>query len=126
MTRVRASATYLVGDWTLRFNYRTPYTVLDVRNPYLIHRHSVYEWQVSWNHKAWSVEALVRNPFSRYNKQHITMDYGCYVRDSWNYNELDGRNIGLTVTYSLGYGKKTERGNTEISKNMNSAIMKTY
>ena len=72
------------------------------------------------------MEALVRNPFSRYDKQHITMDYGCYRRDTWNYSEPDGCNLNLKVTYSFGYGKKQERGNTEIDKRINSAIMRTY
>ena len=54
------------------------------------------------------------------------LDYGCYRRDIWNYGEADGRNINLTVTYSLGYGKKSERGDTDIDKHINSAIMKTY
>ena len=108
--RMKASVTYLTGDWMLRFNYRTPYTALDIREPYLISRRPVYE----------------RNPFSRYTKQHITMDYGCYRRDIWNYGEADGRNVNLTVTYSLGYGKKSERGDTDINKHINSAIMKAY
>jgi hypothetical protein len=54
------------------------------------------------------------------------MDYGCYRRDIWNYGEADGRNVNLTVTYSLGYGKKSERGDTDINKHINSAIMKAY
>ena len=67
-----------------------------------------------------------RSPFSRYDKQHITMDYGCYRRDTWNYSEADGCNLNLKLTYSFGYGKKQERGNTEIDKRINSAIMRTY
>ena len=54
------------------------------------------------------------------------MDYGCYRRDTWKYNEPDGCNVNLTVTYSLGYGKKSERGDTDISKQPNSAIMKSF
>ncbi len=124
--RAKVSVTYLTGDWMLRFNYRTPYKALDVREPYLISRRPVYEWLVSWNHKNWAVEALVRNPFSRYTKQHITMDYGCCRRNTWKYSEPDGCNVNLTVTYSLGYGKKSERGDTDISKHTNSAIMKAF
>ena len=122
--RVMASATYLTGDWMLKMNYRSPYTSLDIREPYLIHRRPVYELLVGWNHKDWAVEMLVRNPFSRYDRQHITMDYGCYSRDTWKHSEADGRNINLTLTYSFGYGKRQERGSTEIDKHIDSAIMK--
>ena len=124
--RIKASITYLTGDWMLRFNYNTPYTALDIREPYLICRRPVYEWLASWNHKDWTIKAQVRNPFSRYKKQHITMNYGCYCRDTWEYSENDGRNINLTVTYSLGYGKKSKLGEIDIDKRINSAIMKTY
>lgn len=124
--RVRASVTYLTGDWMIKLNYRSPYKTLDIREPYLISRRPEYELLVSWNHKAWAVEALLHNPFSRYDKQHITMDYGCYHRDTWNYNESDGRLINLKLTYSIGYGKKQKMGNTDIDKKLNSAIMRTY
>ena len=32
------------------------------------------------------------------------MDCCNYRRDIWNHSEADGRNINLTVTYSLGPG----------------------
>ncbi|MBR5061993.1 MAG: hypothetical protein IKX24_07605 [Prevotella sp.] len=124
--RMKASVTYLVGDWTMRFNYRSPYATLDIREPYLIRRRPVYEWQVGWNHKAWVVEALVHNPFDRYDKQHVTMDYGCYCRDTWGYHEPEGRLLNLTLTYSFGYGKKSERSDMDVNKTVNNAIMKTY
>ena len=122
--RVMASATYLTGDWMLKMNYHSPYTSLDIREPYLIRRRPAYELLVGWSHKDWAVEVLVHNPFSRYDKQHITMDYGCYSRDTWSHSEADGRNINLTLTYSFGYGKRQERGSTEIDKQIDSAIMK--
>jgi len=124
--RAKASVTYLINEWIMQFIYCTPYTTLNIREPYFISRRPVYEWLVSWNHNNWAAKALVRNPLSRYAKQHITMDYGCYHRDVWNYNESDGCNINLTLTYSLGYGKKSELGNTDIEKKINSAILRAH
>lgn len=124
--RLKGGLVYLAGEWMFSFDYLTPYKSLDIRQPWLIQRRPTYEWKVNWTHKALTIEALVRNPFSRYDKQHITMDYGCYNRNSWNFNETDGRNINLTLTYSFSYGKKSERGEIEVDKNVNSAIMKMY
>jgi len=93
--RTEASATWLTGDWMLRFSYRTPYTALDIRQPWLVHRQPVYEFQASWNHGNWAVEAAVRNPFSRYSDNHITMDYGPMQRDIHSYSEPDGRSVNL-------------------------------
>lgn len=124
--RLKGGLVCLVGKWTLGFDYCTPYTSLDIRQPWLIRRRPAYEWKASWSNKAWTVGALVRNPFARYDRQHITMDYGCYNRDSWSCSETDGRCVNLTVTYSISYGKKSERGEMEVGKSIDSAIMKTY
>lgn len=124
--RLKASATYLIGEWTVRLNYCSPYTTLDIREPYLVHRRPVYELLASWNHHSWTVEAMVHNPFRRYDRRHVTMDYGCYRRDTWNYHEPGGCNVNLKLTYSLGYGKKSERGDTEINRHLNSAIMRNF
>lgn len=124
--RMKGGLVCLAGEWTFSFDYRTPYTSLDIHQPWLIRRRPVYEWKIGWAHKSLTVEALVRNPFSRYDKQHITMDYGCYSRNSWKFNEAEGRDIRLTMTYSISYGKKSERGDMEVNKGINSAIMKAY
>ena len=124
--RIKGGLVYLAGEWMLSFDYQTPYKSLDIRQPWFIQRRPTYEWKVSWTHKALAIEALVRNPFSRYDKQHITMDYGYYNRNSRIFNETDGRNINLTLTYSLSYGKKSKRGEIEVNKNIDSAIMKMY
>ena len=44
----------------------------------------------------------MRKPFNRYAKQHASMDCCNYRHNIWNHSEADGRNINLTVTYSLG------------------------
>ena len=124
--RLKGSLSYLVGECMFSFNYLTPHKALDIRRPWIIQRKPAYEWKANWTHKSLTIEAFVRNPFSRYDRQHITMNYGCYNRNSWNFNNLDGCNINLSVTYNISYGKKTERGEIEVNKNIDSAIMKTY
>ena len=122
--RLRTSLAYLLGDWMFSLLYQTPRTDLDIREPFLIRTQPIYEMAINWNHKAWAVEFALCNMFSRFDKQHITMDYGHYNRNSWQYNEPKGRNINLKITYSIGYGKTKERGDMELNKNINSAIIK--
>lgn len=124
--RLKGGVIYLVGEWMFSFDYTSPYKALDIHQPWIMRYRPMYEWKVNWTHKALTIEALVRNPFSRYNKQHITMDYGCYNRNSWNSSEVDGCNVGLAVTYNISYGKKSERSEMDVNKNIDSAIMKTY
>ncbi|MEG1615827.1 MAG: TonB-dependent receptor [Bacteroidales bacterium] len=124
--RLRLSATYLLGDWMMKLNYHTPYTTLDIREPYMIHRSPLYEIQLRWNHNSWSIETFVRNPFNRYDRNHITMDYGCYNKSIFNFNENNGFNINLKVIYSFGYGKKSERSDISIERTNQSAILRSY
>ncbi len=122
--RARLSVTYLLKGWRFKFNYRTPYKAINIRGPYFVTNKPVYELQVGWPHKSWDIEALVRNPFSKYYKEHITMDYGCYNQDSWTFGEPNGCNIALKLTYSFSYGKKTKRGDITVDKSTKDAILK--
>lgn len=122
--RTQFSATYLLGDWMMKFNYRTPYKVIDIREPYYMTRKPVYELLIGWNHKAWNIEAMIRNPFSKYDKNHITMDYGCYNKNIWDFSEANGNNLSLKLTYSFSYGKKSQRGDVTIDKSTKNAILK--
>lgn len=122
--RAKASVTYLTGDWMFRVNYNTPHKALDIREPYTVRTEALYELIVGWNRGCWGVEAFVHNPFDRYDERHVTMDYGCYARDTRSFNESKGRNVNLKVTYTFGYGKKKEMGDVEIERRVNSAIMR--
>ena len=124
--RARLSATYLIGNLLLKATYKTPYTTLFVSEPCFTHRNPVYELSVSWKHKALSVEGMIRNPFKRYNVSHTSMNYGCYKQDNWSYSESNGRCINLKLTYNIGYGKKTEKGEINIDKSINNALLKAY
>lgn len=124
--RARFSAAYLWGDWMIKLNYRTPYKAINIRGPYFTTNRPVYELQVDWTHKSWNVEAMVRNPFSKFNTNRITMDYGCYEQDTRVFSEPDGCNIAVKLTYSFSYGKKSERGDVSIDKSTRDAILKGY
>ena len=124
--RARLSVTYLLKGWRFKFNYRNPYKAINIRGPYFVTNKPVYELQVGWTHKSWDIEALVRNPFSKYYKEHITMDYGCYNQDTWTFSEPNGCNVALKLTYSFSYGKKTKRGDITVDKSTKDAILKGY
>lgn len=124
--RAHLTATCLIGELRIKATYKTPYTALFVSEPYLAHRKPQYELSVNWKHKNLAVEGMVRNPFRRYDVSHISMDYGCYNQNSWSYSESNGRCVNLKLTYNFGYGKKTERGEINIDKSINNALLKVY
>lgn len=124
--RGRLSATYLLGEFQFKANFKTPYTTLFVSGPYFTKRKPVYELSVSWQHKGFAVEGRVRNPFSRFDRSHSYMDYGSYQKSEWSFSESNGRCLNLRLTYNLGYGKETEKGDVNINRTINNAILKAY
>ena len=54
------------------------------------------------------------------------MNYGCYNQNSWSYSENNGRCVNLKLTYNIGYGKKTDKGEINIDKSINNALLKAY
>ena len=53
-------------------------------------------------------------------------DYGVYRSLSRDFSDLSGRNISLSVTYMLPYGKKTENERVETESVINSAILRPF
>lgn len=41
----------------------------------------------------------------KYDKNHITMDYGCYNKDIWKYNKVNGCNLNLRLLTVLDMAK---------------------
>ena len=124
--RIKCGLLYLIGEWMFSFDYTTPHKSLDIRQLWLLQHCSTYTWKANWTHRALGIEVLFHNPFSSFEKQHITMDYGCYNRNSWSFDETRGCNISLTLTYSFNFGNKPERGEIDVNKKFDSAIMKFY
>lgn len=114
----------VTANMVKRFADRKAYKAINIRGPYFVTKKPVYELQVCWPHKSWDIEALVRNPFSRYYKEHIAMDYGCYNQNTWTFSEPNGGNVALKLTYSFCYGKKTKRGDITVEKSTKDAILK--
>lgn len=83
-----------------------------------------YGGYISWNHKNWSIESGVMNPFTKDNKQVSTMNRGVYNYRNIATDKLYQPNGYVKVAYTFNFGKKTSRDDNTIDTNINSAILK--
>lgn len=123
--RVDFSASYMTGDWQIRGAWALPYSVLGydgvkVRNP------AQYGLSLGWKRGDWAAELCLDNILHRRARVLTEADYAVYRSSARSLTDLKGRNISLSVTYTLPYGKKTDKEAVETPTAINSAILRPF
>lgn len=123
--RTDFTASYMFGDWQAKATYALPYRVLGiegtkVRNP------AQYGIALNWQRGNWATEFCIENFLDRRMSTRTNADYGPYRSISRSLSDLKGRNISLTLTYILPYGKKTEKERVQTESTVNSAILRPF
>ncbi len=119
------SVSYMFGDWQVKGYYTFPYNVLGIegintRNP------AQYGITFNWQRGDWAAECSFENLFNRRMSIHTNANYDVFRSKTETLNDLKGRNIRLGVTYTLPYGKKTEREHVITDSKINSAILRPF
>jgi len=123
--RVDFSASYMFGDWQLSGSYALPYSVLGIEGATV--RYPVqYGLSLNWQRGNWAAECCVENFLDRRLETRTDADYGPYQSRSHLLSDLKGRNISVSVTYILPYGKKTDKARLETESRINSAILRPF
>ncbi len=123
--RVDFSSSYMFGDWEVKGVYAFPYTTLSIEGV-KIHAPAQYGLSLSWQHGNWAAECNVENFLDRRMATRTNADYSVYQSISKSLSDLKGRNISVTVTYTLQYGKKTDRDRIDTESKINSAILRPF
>ncbi len=123
--RADFSASYMFGDWQVKGTYALPYSTLGFEGT-KIHNPAQYGLTLNWQHGNWAAECCVENFLDRRMATRTMADYVNYRSASESLSELKGRNISVSVTYSLSFGKKTDRERIETESKINSAILRPF
>lgn len=120
------SLAYYIGRWSIRTSYTTPYNTFSMREPAYIRNNCQYGIVVTWNNDNLQIEAGTDNFINKYLNDKRYFDY-----KSWEMNSIDklsnkGRNIYVSVTYTLPYGKKTDSPDISYKSTINNAILKPF
>lgn len=123
--RADFSASYMFGDWQVKGVYALPYNVLGIEGA-KIHNPTQYGLSLNWQHGGWAAECSVENFLDRRMATRTNANHGVYRSVSESLSDLNGRNISVSVTHTLQYGKKTDRDRIETESKINSAILRPF
>ncbi len=123
--RTDFSTSYMFGDWQIKGAYALPYNVLGIEGV-KFHNPAQYGLYLNWQHGNWAAECCVENFLDDRMASRMNANYGVYRSISESFSDLKGRNISLSVTYTLQYGKKTDRDRIETETKVNSAILRPF
>lgn len=106
-------AFYYAGNWNFGLQYQSPQAYCDgfMTGTWTIEK-SAYSAIVGWGNSTWNLQARVTNPF-RWNWTSATseMKSRYYEIDKTYYNTSNHCFILVSATYTIGFGKKIQRGN---------------
>lgn len=123
--RAEFSAAYMFGDWQIKGSYATPYKVLGIEGVKVSYPQQ-YGVSLGWQHGSWSVECSVENFLNRRQYTHTDANHGVYQSLAHTLSDLKGRNVSVSITYILPYGKKTDREQVKTDTQINSAILRPF
>lgn len=115
----------MAGDWQIKGSYALPYSALGIEGTKTRYP-AQYGVTLSWRHGDWAAECCVENFLDRRGRTRNVADYGAYRSVSQSLSDKRGRNIGVTVTYMLSYGKKTDSEPPQTETSINSAILRPF
>ncbi len=119
------SASYMFGDLQVKGVYALPYNVLGIEGT-TIHNPAQYGLSFNWQHGNWAAECCIENFLERRMATRTNANYGIYNSVSESLSDLKGRNISVSITYTLPYGRKTDRDRIENESKINSAILRPF
>jgi hypothetical protein len=123
--RPDVSASYMFGDWQVKGSYALPYKSLGVEGT-KIRYPGQYGFSFNWHRGDWAAEFCVENFLNRRMCTRTDADYIIYNSVQHSLSDLKGRNVSLSITYILPYGKKTDRDQIETESHINSAILRPF
>lgn len=116
---------YYIGNFNIIVGYTTRYHNLYEKTGVYLTNRSSYYLQAGWSKNSWNLSVSVHNPFrSRYDGSWAELHTPIYSVLTTTFNGNYRRALGLSATYTFGYGKKVSRGDEVGSQSdAGSAIM---
>lgn len=107
-----AGASLYLGDWYFNGWYYSPTNIMEKSTSATTRERNYYMVTAGWSHNMWNVSVTAYNMFNRGWNGGTTVLPGKYysertVADSNYYRPR----IGISVTYTVGYGRKINRNN---------------
>lgn len=113
--RIQIQATYYWKSFYALASWSNKNSLLTENSNIIIHGRPNYLVEAGWGNGTWVISLTAKNIFnSSWNSETWAQHTPLYNERKTVYNPSAHASIKLSVTYTIGYGKKTRRGN-EIS-----------
>lgn len=106
------SATYYIRGFYAQLYYSSPQRALWNDSNMLYRSRNDYSLNIGWSCHAWNMRLIANNIFSRCDVAGTAEIITPNFRDRFDYlGNRYRQSVGVSVTYTLGYGKKIDRNN---------------
>lgn len=110
--RVQLQAVYYWKSFNILASCGNPQRTLTENSNYKIRGRNFHMLSVGWGNGIWNVNLSAKNIFNKgWQSETWQKDSPLYSERQQFYNPSAHASISLSVTYTIGYGKKIQRGN---------------
>lgn len=110
--RVQLQAVYYWKSFNILASWGNPQRTLTENSNYIIRGRNFHMFSVGWGNGMWNVNLSAKNVFNRgWRNETWEKDTPLYSEFQQIYNSSTHASVNLSVTYTIGYGKKVQRGN---------------
>lgn len=110
--RIQLQGAYYWRSFNILASWASPQDRLSENSHFIIKKRSFYTLSLGWGNGTWTVKIAARNIFNRdWRSETWERQVPLYSEYKQMYNPSAHRSLNLSITYTVGYGKKVQRGN---------------
>ena len=107
-----ASASYYLGNFYFQTSYQTRNLTIQGNRGVIYKDRDFYQILAGWSHANWNIRVSAMNLFRNdWLTATNTLSTPLYSETRFFYGNNYHRRVNISVTYTIGYGKKVQRGN---------------
>lgn len=110
--RIQLQAVYYWKSFNILASWGNPQRTLTENSNYIIRGRNFHMLSVGWGNGIWNVNLSAKNIFNKgWHSETWQKTTPLYSERQQFYNPAAHASVSLSVTYTIGYGKKIQRGN---------------
>lgn len=110
--RLQLQGVYYWKAFNILASWGNPQRTLTENSNYIIRGRNFHMFSIGWGNGSWSINLAAKNVFNKgWRNETWEKHTPLYDECQLIYSPLSHASINLTVTYTIGYGKKVQRGN---------------
>lgn len=110
--RIQLQAVYYWKSFNILASWGNPQRTLTENSNYIIRGRNFHMLSVGWGNGIWNVNLSAKNIFNKgWHSETWQKNSPLYSERQQFYDPSSHASISLSVTYTIGYGKKIQRGN---------------